>query len=68
MAALAGQDRHVGRIEHRAAARELDGGAVVVAVHDRLDPGAGRVGGDVDVRDQPDGVRGAVVAGRVANT
>ena len=36
------------------AARELDARAVVGAVDDRLDAGAGRVGRDVDVGDQPD--------------
>ena len=60
MARLAGEHRHVGRVEHRAAARELDPRAVVVAVHDRLDAGARRVGRDVDVGDQPDRVRRAV--------
>ncbi len=64
VAGLAGQHRHVRRVEHRAAARQLDAGAVVVAVHDRLHARARRVRGDVDVGDQPDGVRGAVRGGQ----
>ncbi len=51
------EHRHVLRVEHRPAARQLDRTAVVVPVHDRLDAGAGRVRTHVHMRQQPDHAR-----------
>ena len=62
VADLRGQLRHRRRVEPRAAARQLDHAAVVVAVDDRLDAGAGRVGAGVDVGDQADDVAIAAAA------
>ena len=45
---------HPLRVEHGAAARQRDDPAVVVAVHERLDPGAGLVRARVEVREQAD--------------
>jgi hypothetical protein len=61
VAGLLAQLRHLLGVEHRAVAGELERPAVVVAVHDRLDAGAGRVRRRVDVRDQAHGRHGAAV-------
>ena len=57
-----------GRVEHRVVARQLDHAALVVAVHHRLDAGAGRVRARVDVGEQPDDRRAAPAPGIVAYT
>ena len=50
----------------RAAARQLDRAAVVAAVHERLDAGAGLVGARVQMRQQADRRRARHVAGRAS--
>ena len=59
---LPAEHRHVGRIESRPVARERDDGAVVVAVHERLDALGGRVRAHVEVGEQAD--HGSVATGR----
>ncbi len=70
VAHFASEGRHRGRIEHGAAAWQLDDAAVVGAVHDRLDAVGGGVGAHVDVSDQPITMSRAAstVAGSVAIT
>ena len=60
MALLARQLGHRGRVEHRVVARQLDPAALVGAVDDRLDAGAGRVRARVDMGDEADHRRVAV--------
>jgi hypothetical protein len=57
---LAGKLLEHRRIEHGAVARQLEHGAVVAAVHDRLDARARLVGAGVDVGDEADRRRVAV--------